>query len=135
MKLIMDLKCKSKPVKSLKARPLHSILNLPFLLNPLSENNFVSNIGNFSGLNVLSLNIQSLSSKFEELKIFCDRIKNSGGIVSVLVLQEIWDVSLPNLFYIKDFELFTNTQKTSKAVGVAIYCKKKLESKIDTWLS
>ena len=31
-----------------------------------SENNFVSNIRNFSGLNVLSLNIQSLPSKFEE---------------------------------------------------------------------
>ena len=46
-----------------------------------SENNFVSNIRNFSGLNVLSLNIKSLSSKFEELKIFLDRIEKSGGNV------------------------------------------------------
>ena len=67
-----------------------------------SENNFVSNVRNFSGLNVLSLNIQSLSSEFKELKIFLDRIEKSGGNVSVLVLQEIWDVSIPKLF-IKDF--------------------------------
>ena len=73
-----------------------------------SENNFVSNIRNFSGLNVLSLNIQSLPSKFEELKIFLDKIEKSGGNVSVLVLQEIWDVSIPNWFFIKDFELSTN---------------------------
>ena len=37
-----------------------------------TENNFVSNIRNFSWLNVLSLNIQSLSSKFEELKILLE---------------------------------------------------------------
>ena len=95
-----------------------------------SENNFVSNIRNFSGLNVLSLNIQSLPSKFEELKIFLDRIEKSGGNVSVLILQEIWDVSIPNLFFIKDFELFTNTRKTSKGGGVAIYCKKNLNPKL-----
>jgi len=95
-----------------------------------TENNFVSNIRNFSGLNVLSLNIQSLSSKFEELKILLNRIKKSGGNVSVLVLQEIWDVSLPNLFLIKDFELFTNTRETSKGGGVAIYCKKDLNPKL-----
>ena len=95
-----------------------------------TENNFVSNIRNFSGLNVLSLNIQSLSSKFEELKILLDRIEKSGGNVSVLVLQEIWDVSLPNLFLIKDFELFTNTRETSKGGGVAIYCKKDLNPKL-----
>ena len=89
-----------------------------------SENNFVSNIRNFSGLNVLSLNIKSLSSKFEELKIFLDRIEKSGGNVSVLVLQEIWDVSIPNLFVIKDFELFTNTREISKDGVFAIYCKK-----------
>ena len=74
--------------------------------------NFGSNIRNFSGSNVLSLNIQSLSSKFEELKIFLDRIEKSGGNVSVLVLQGIWDVSIPNLFFIKYFELFTNTRET-----------------------
>ena len=56
-----------------------------------SENNFVSNIRNFSGFNVLSLNIQSLPSKFEELKIFLDRIEKSGGNVSVLILQEVLD--------------------------------------------
>ena len=37
-----------------------------------SENNFLSNVKNFRGLHVLSLKIQSLPSKFEELKIFLD---------------------------------------------------------------
>ena len=32
-----------------------------------------------------------------------DRIEKSGGNVSVLVLQEIRDVSIPKLFVIKDF--------------------------------
>ena len=40
--------------------------------------------------------MQSLSSKFEELKIFLDKIEKSGGNVSVIVVQEIWDVSIPN---------------------------------------
>jgi len=79
-------------------------------------------------LNAFSLNIQSLSSKFEELKIFLDRIENSGGNVSVLV--EIWDVSILNLFFIKDFELFTNTRETSKGGGVAIYCKRDFNPKL-----
>ena len=65
-----------------------------------------------------------------------DRIEKSGGNVSVLVLQEIWDVSLPNLFVIKDFELFTNTREISKGnikrkyQKVAIYCKKSLNPKL-----
>ena len=49
-----------------------------------------------------------MPSKFEELKIFLDGIEKSGGNVSVLVVQEIWDVSVPYLFFIKDFELSTN---------------------------
>ena len=64
-----------------------------------SENNFVSNIRNFSGLNVLSLNIKSLLSKFEKLKKILDRIEQSGGNVSVLVWQEIREVSIPNFFF------------------------------------
>ena len=34
------------------------------------------------------------------------------------------------LFFIKDFELFTNTRKTSKGGGVAIYCKKNFNPKL-----
>ena len=53
-----------------------------------------------------------------------DRIEKSGGNVPVLVLQDIWNVSIPNLFVIKNFELFNNTREISKGGGVAIYCKK-----------
>ena len=35
-----------------------------------------------------------------------DEIEKSGGNVSVLVLEEIWNVSIPNLFVIKNFELY-----------------------------
>ena len=80
-----------------------------------------------------NLSFQSLSSKFEELKMILDRIEKSGGNVSVLVLQDIWNVSIPNLFVIKNFELFNNTREISKGGGVAIYCKKKLESKIQNY--
>ena len=55
-----------------------------------SENNFVLNIRNFSGLNVLTLNIQSLPIQFEELKLFLDGIEKSGDNLSGLVLQEIY---------------------------------------------
>ena len=65
------------------------------------------------------------------MKIFLDEIEKSGSItVSVLVLQEIWDVYIPNLLFIKDFELFTNIRETSKGGGVAIYCKKDLNPKL-----
>ena len=38
--------------------------------------------------------------------------------------------SLPNLVFIKDFELFPNTRETSKDGGVAIFCKKDLNPKL-----
>ena len=56
----------------------------------------------------------------------------SGGNISVLVLQEIRDVSIPNLFFIKYFELFTNTRETSNGEGLQYNGKKDLHSKIDT---
>ena len=59
-----------------------------------------------------------------------DEIEKSGGNVSVLVLEEIWNVSIPNLFVVKNFELFTNTQEISKGGEVAIYCKKSLNPKL-----
>ena len=36
---------------------------------------------------------------------------------------------IPNLFVIKDFELFTNTREISKDGVFAIYCKKSLNPK------
>ena len=46
-----------------------------------------------------------------------------GNDISVILIQEIWDVSLESLFKIEDYELFVNMRESSKGGGVDIYCK------------
>ena len=54
-------------------------------------------------------------------------MKKSGNDISVILLQEIWDVSFESLFKIEDYELFVNMRESSKGGGVAIYCKSYLK--------
>ena len=53
-----------------------------------------------------------------------ETLKKSSNDISVILLQEIWDVSLWGLSKIEDYELFVNMQESSKGGGVAIYYKK-----------
>ncbi len=53
---------------------------------------------------ILSLNIQSLNSKFEPLKAFVQTLLSSEIPLDIIVLQETWELRLPNLVWIKNSE-------------------------------
>jgi hypothetical protein len=52
----------------------------------------------------LSINIQSLQSKFEQLRSEIDECVSKNKSIDVIALQEIWDVSHPELFVIPGYK-------------------------------
>ena len=61
---------------------------------------------------MLSVNIQSLNSKFNALdSLIADLIKNNVDL-SLLALQEIWQVDHPDLFEINGYNLCQSIKKS-----------------------
>ena len=80
---------------------------------------------------VLSLNIQSLNAKFDELVIFLHKLNESGCEFGAICIQETWltvqsDVSL---FKIDSYNLISQGKKCSAHGGLAIYLNDKLNYK------
>ena len=72
-----------------------------------SINDISTNIKNIGGICVLSLNIGSLPSKFEELKVLIDSFLKKDTEIHVVCLQEIWGINEcnKNLFKLKIMSL------------------------------
>ncbi len=51
----------------------------------------------------LSINIQSLMSKHEQLVLELDELKQKNVTIDVIAIQETWDVKFPELVYIEGF--------------------------------
>ena len=81
---------------------------------------------------ILSLNIQSLHSKFDLLKLFLDNFLNSGCEFSAVCLQETWlkDFHDLSLLQIKGYNLVTRLPSCSVHGGVCIYLKDNLNYRI-----
>jgi hypothetical protein len=84
---------------------------------------------NFS---LLSLNCQSLHSKFNQLKIYLEYFAQSNYYFDIICLQETWigdnhDVSL---FQLADYTFLHKSSCCSTHGGVAIYLRQNLEYKI-----
>ena len=79
---------------------------------------------NASTFSLLSINIQSLNSKFDELQIIIDdvnsKVKNN---VSAIVIQETWfsDTSDLSLFEIDGYNLINQKAVCSRHAGLCIY--------------
>ena len=83
-------------------------------------------------LNILSLNCQSLNSKYDEINIFLDQCFDQGCKIDIICLQETWiatgtDISL---FNIANYNLISSEKSCSEHGGVAIYIHESLKSKI-----
>ena len=64
----------------------------------------------------LNLNIQSLPSKHPNLESFISEIESSGTKITLIALQETWNIPNPNLVNIPNFNLFSkNAQNSEKA--------------------
>ena len=73
--------------------------------------------------NIVSLNCQSLHSKFQYIKILLDNFQTNSCPIQILCLQETWftastDVSL---YQIENYHLITKGRYASEHGGLAIY--------------
>ena len=66
----------------------------------------------------LSLNVQSLASKYEKLKNFILELSKGGVLVEAVAIQETWQIINPDLFQIPGFKLFYKTRAFSRGGGV-----------------
>ena len=79
---------------------------------------------------MLSLNIQSINAKFDQLKILLHLIQENSHI-SAICLQETWlrDDSNNALISLKNYNLISQGKKCSSHGGLAIYLHEKYNFK------
>lgn len=79
---------------------------------------------------ILSTNIQSLMSKFDQLKNFILELTNAGISIDIIALQEIWQVHDTNLVNIPGFhQLLSETRNCKRGGGVGFYINNNLKFK------
>ena len=64
---------------------------------------FIEKLKQFQTLKFLSWNIQSLNSKFIQLKEYIDYLKENKTKVDIIALQEVWAIQDPDIFKIDDY--------------------------------
>jgi len=75
----------------------------------------------------LSLNVQSLPAKFNELDEFISYLKNNGCEPDFICLQETWKIFDQSLFTTEGYNLEIKSRSTNtQGGGVGIYIKKGL---------
>jgi hypothetical protein len=79
---------------------------------------------------ILSLNIQSLNSKYEALKSFVRTLLSSEIPLDIIVLQETWELRFPNLLIIPGFQRIAyRTRDKGRGGGVGIFVRDGLNFK------
>jgi len=74
---------------------------------------------------VLSLNIQSLPAKFNELEDMLNELSISNFSPEVICLQETWQITDPAIYSLNDYQnIEINTRVNARGGGVGIYVKK-----------
>ena len=80
---------------------------------------------------VLSLNIQSLPAKFNELSELMTEFPSFDLSPEVICLQETWNVLDNSMFPLHNYHsLLTNLRRTARGGGVGIYVKENLSFKL-----
>ena len=96
----------------------------------LEKPQFISEFQNNVSPLILSLNIQSLNSKFNNLNSFIADLNMKNIDLSLIALQETWQIQHEELFSIPGFKLFISQRTKSKGGGVGFYINSELPSKI-----
>jgi len=83
---------------------------------------------NFS---VITLNIQSLQAKFNDLLEWIGELGNNGWLPDLICLQEIWQIADPSLFSLPNYHpLITKMRTLNRGGGVGIYIKKNIAFRV-----
>jgi len=79
----------------------------------------------------LSLNVQSIMSKYDSLNVFVLELLAKGINVELIALQEIWNVEFPDLLDIEGFQPLIYKQRTNmRGGGVGFYVKNNINFEI-----
>ena len=111
-------------INTVRPSPYYSIDNLPSAIHE-SDENFIT----------LSLNIQSLNSKFSSFKAMVEILEDQGVRPDAFLLQETWlsyqdiENSL-SLFELEGYECIAKGHSSSKHGGLVIYLKSCWEFKV-----
>ena len=86
-------------------------LSNPYLENPIISKFYDANlmIDTFKNQNFplfLSLNVQCLHSKFDQLNSFINQLSTAGLTIDAIAIQEIWQLPDPSIVQLSGFTLF-----------------------------
>ena len=99
--------------------------------NYYEECDFITKFKNCKSVSLLSLNIQSISSKFNELKSFIAEMQNNNIKFDFIALQELWCINDPAVYNLPDYHsLIYNTRTKRSGGGVGFYINKCYNFKI-----
>ena len=88
------------------------------------ETDHFRNNPTINDFSVLSLNIQSLPAKYNELNDMLNELSACNFSPEVICLQEIWQINDPSLFPLSNFQtLEFNTRTNARGGGVGIFVK------------
>jgi len=113
-------------------------LNLGDLDSPYSSQKFATNyldeIDLPNNLNItksfiISINIQSLASKYTKLNAFIQNF-NTNNLPVVILIQELWHIEDPNLFNLQGYHGLLARTRKGRGGGVGIYIRKDIEFKL-----
>ena len=86
------------------------------------ETEFSKLLNKKAGLTILSVNIQCLNAKFDDLEYFIDRV-NITNPISVICLQECWlkDNDNVSMFNLTDYNLVSQPRSCCDHGGLMVY--------------
>ena len=88
------------------------------------ENNYILECTETEyNLKILSINIQSLNSKFHSLKCFLSNFPNKDSLPDILCLQEIWNIPVPEILKLEGYR-FLYKQRNRQGGGRWLLCKR-----------
>ena len=94
-----------------------------------TEDTFCDFVDNSTNLNIVSINIQAIQSKFNDLKSFLDHIESRKKRIDIILIQETYRFN-PDLHNLRGYTLFADIRPTGNGGGCCIYvnenfvCKK-----------
>jgi exonuclease III len=85
---------------------------------------FIAKFKNTSDPVMISINIQSINSKYESLKSFVRTVQDSDIPLDLIILQETWEIKFPSQLTIPGFQnIVSRTRDRGRGGGVGIYVR------------
>ena len=105
------------------------IKNSPYYNDEKLINELNTKTNNF---NILSLNCESINSKFDQINITIEQFKRNGCIFSAICIQESWlsDDTDTSLFQLDGYNLIAQGKRCSTRGGLIIYLKDTIKYKL-----